>query len=198
MNQGRNICREVKAELRSKNLQENFSIEKEKLATEVSKNAGICIFLSHKSQDKDFVKKVQSLIHEYGINTYLDEDDFDLQRAVSRSNDEKITESIQIGIENSTHIMCFASSQTVKSWWVPYEIGYADSKNKEIATLRVNDIKSYDVPSYLKIHEFLEGRQDLYRYIKKICLKETPLNGMYKYGSYSMDLILESLKKYVD
>jgi hypothetical protein len=38
-----------------------------------------CIFLSHKSDDKDAVREIGDYIRNQGINIYLDEDDLELQ-----------------------------------------------------------------------------------------------------------------------
>ena len=199
MKKGRNIFEEVnqKTKLKKK------VVLNETYGSEMNKTGEICIFLSHKSEDKEYVKLIQSFIHECGIDTYLDEDDEKLQISTTRGDDRKITESIQMGIEHSTHIICFISKKTVKSWWVPYEIGYGDCENKGIATLKIKDIQSSEVPSYLKTHDFLKNRSDLLQYLASISnIKEVNmiLNETYNNNNYYSKLYksFESLKEYID
>ena len=85
-----------------------------------------CVFLSHRSLDKDMVEEIGKYIMKAGLDIYLDKYDEELQRADKGKNDKLITECIQKGISESTHIMCLLSPNTINSWWVPYEIGYAD------------------------------------------------------------------------
>ncbi len=104
-----------------------------------------CIFLSHISSDKDDVEKIDAYIRtKWDINTYFDKNDTDLQNAVYEGDAEKITACIEKGISNSVHLMCLYSNNTVFSWWVSYEVGYAKksskiegSKIKGIATLKL-------------------------------------------------------------
>ena len=139
-----------------------------------SLNEEPCIFLSHSSFDKDKVEKINEYItQEWNINTYFDKEDNDLQSAVDEGCAEKITACIEKGISNSVHLMCIYSSNTVRSWWVSYEVGYAKksstiegSKIKGIATLK---LKGDDVclPSFLENNNILDIKS-LDEYLEKL------------------------------
>lgn len=70
-------------------------------------------------------------MEKLNMDIYLDVFDIELQEAVSVHNDEKIVQSIQEGIDISDILLCIVSDKTRLSWWVPYEVGRADTKNKK-------------------------------------------------------------------
>lgn len=159
---------------------------------------GSCIFLSHRSLDKDMVREINNYILAFGIDTYFDENDQNLQEATYKNDCEKITKLIQEGLKYSTHILCLLSEKTRESWWVPYEIGYADKAGKNIATLKLKDISV--VPEYLKINEYLKGYSDLEKYLIKIREKnQSSLLEQYN-GLFTDEIYKEQYKlyKYMD
>lgn len=124
------------------------------------------VFLSHKSEDKDYVESIGDYFINAGINIYLDKNDLQLQSAVKMEDSKKITECIQIGISKSDYILCFVSNKTMNSWWVPYEIGYGEKSKKQIATLIRKDVKY--IPDYLQIEENIKDISGINDFIKKI------------------------------
>lgn len=116
-----------------------------------------CVFLSHRSVDKDKVIKIGNYIMKAGLNIYLDVNDANLQDAVNAQNAKKITQCIQRGLSYSHYVLCAISSNTFddKSWWVPYEIGYADKELKECCLLKLDTLSRNNIPDYLKIKEIL-------------------------------------------
>lgn len=126
-----------------------------------------CIFISHISIDMSIARKIANYIMEKGdINIYLDVYDLELQNATKKSDPQKITNLIEKGISDSTHLLCLISNDTKNSWWVPYEIGFAKSKSKTIASLRLK--WTADLPEYLKIEKIITGIESLNSYLKKI------------------------------
>lgn len=154
-----------------------------------------CIFLSHRSLDKDMVRKIGEYIIKSGIDIYLDENDCDLQNATKETNDKKITECIQQGISQSSHILCILSSETVKSWWIPYEIGYGEKSSKEIGSLKLKELR--EIPSYLKIRTCLKSISELNEYLdginrnKGLTLKHFKINESTGYQNTIQRSILE-------
>ncbi|EGD46164.1 protein of unknown function DUF1863 [Ruminiclostridium papyrosolvens DSM 2782] len=132
-----------------------------------------CIFLSHQSLDKELVKKIGDYITNAGIDIYLDIYDRDLQNANRTNNDLAITECIEKGIKNSTHVMCIISRATKSSWWVPYEIGYGKKNGNEISTLPLKELLASEHPSYLKITRQLTGIKSFNAYLVEILREKT-------------------------
>ena len=128
-----------------------------------------CVFLSHKSEDKPYVKAVGDYIMSFGINIYLDINDENLQQAVSHNDDVGIVQYIEEGLNASTHLLCIISEVTKYSRWIPYEIGYAKKhfqtkgNSGRIASLFKNDVSS--IPTFLEIEKTFYYRRDLLEWL---------------------------------
>lgn len=169
------------------NIAENVQIINNSFST----NRKPVVFLSHKSEDKDFVESIAKYLMNAGIDIYLDKNDFKLQRAVDDEDAKKITECIHKGISKSDYILCFVSSKTVSSWWVPYEIGYGKKSGKKISTLVKQDVVY--IPEFLEIEEIIDSIDDINLYIKKIASNyQIPLSEQY---SFSTDVEKEHITK---
>ncbi|WP_445395893.1 toll/interleukin-1 receptor domain-containing protein [Zobellella sp. An-6] len=126
-----------------------------------------CIFLSHISVDKTSAIEIGNYIMNYAdIDIYLDIYDEGLQQAAGAQDAKKITEFIESGITKSTHTMCLVSKDTVNSWWVPFELGYAKKSGKELSSLKLKGDVS--LPEYLAIGSIIRGTRSLNEYIEKI------------------------------
>jgi hypothetical protein len=126
-----------------------------------------CIFLSHISVDKPAAVAVGRYIMNHGgIDVYLDIHDQDLQQAVSQNDPVGITKFIEQGLSHSTHIMCFVSTDTVRSWWVPYELGFAKNAGIDLSTLKLKG--EILLPAYLEISDIIRGTESLNDYLKRV------------------------------
>lgn len=167
----------------------------QRLIYENSQSKGYCVFLSHKKEDKKAAIAIgQYLTDVVGVNIYLDINDAELQEATREANDKKIVESIKKGLNASTHLLCLISESTKLSWWVPYEIGLADAKEKDIASMKLKGIE--DVPSYLKIHKTLYNVEEFLRYASKL----EPLAAYFESSNFQKlsNSDISQLKLYVD
>lgn len=167
----------------------------QRLIYENSQNKGCCVFLSHKKEDKKAAIAIgQYLTDVVGVNIYLDINDAELQEATREANDKKIVERIKKGLNASTHLLCLISESTKLSWWVPYEIGLADAKEKNIASMKLKGIE--DVPSYLKIHKTLYNVEEFLRYASKL----EPLAAYFESSNFQKlsNSDISQLKLYVD
>ena len=123
----------------------------------------ICVFISHKKEDEEAAIVIGSYLTDVvGVNIYLDTQDCVLKEAVNQENDQRIVESIKVGLECCTHLLCLISDATRLSWWVPYEIGYADKQNADISVLKLKNVE--DIPSYIKTKRVLLNTDDFLRY----------------------------------
>ena len=145
-----------------------------------------CVFLSHYGKDKAAVIEIGKYFDSVGVDYYLDIKDANLQHAVSDDDQALITQFIELGIMNSTHLLTILSDETKKSWWVPYEIGYAKRDGVMIAHLLLRDVQG-KLPEFLNITEKLSGIIALNAFIEKR-QKEKPL-----YQKRQFDILIESL-----
>ncbi len=160
-----------------------------------------CIFLSHKSEDKEAVKEIGNyIVTNYDIDIYLDIEDSALQRAVKNNDHEIITKSIEVGLLYSSHLMAVISKKTKNSWWVPYEIGFAKSIDTIISSLQLIDVDY--LPSFLNITKKLKNVRDLKLYLSQIQVKSDPFELIQEVCK-RLDIIISDqsssvLSKYLD
>lgn len=132
-----------------------------------ARSKSICVFISHKSCDKSAAEYIAKYIREYlRMDVYLDKWDVLLQQSECRKDDSGIVKCIHKGLDISTHLLCLLSNDTETSWWVPYEIGYADKSGISIATAQLANVK--DVPSYLKINTHIENAKGMAHWISSL------------------------------
>ena len=153
---------------------------------QIKKSYKSCIFISYKSQDKNWAIEVGKYIKDiYKIDIYLDITDSGLQSAAERGDDKEIVKHIQNALSMSTHLMCLVSNATQTSWWVPYEVGYAKKSDKKISTLKYKDI--LDVPSFLKVEDVIRGSKQLNVYLSTIT-RDKVFDEMKSYNRHGYNL----------
>lgn len=127
------------------------------------------VFISHKKEDRDVAKKVADYIMEAGIDVYFDEYD----TTINRNDPKSIVAAIKRGMQLSTHMIVIFSNKTIKSTWVPWEIGYGDATSTEIAILKMIDIKKNQLPDYMQVAKVLYDIYDLNVFISHMYNKTT-------------------------
>jgi len=154
-----------------------------------------CVFISHKKEDENAAKTISDYLNNVvDVDTYLDLNDCVLKEAVSTENDCLIVDSVKKGLCFSTHLLCLISDKTRLSWWVPYEIGFADKQMINVAVLKLKDIE--DIPSYLKIRKTLLNIEDFLQYISQL----GPYGTLWAKEDYSQftNCDNKALKEYID
>jgi len=66
-------------------------------------------------------------------------------------------------IDQCTHLIAVLSEATVRSWWVPFEIGIATQDGDAISSVAPIGL---DLPDYLKKWPFLQTREDVVEYAR--------------------------------
>jgi hypothetical protein len=157
--------------------------ENRRIAKINAANQSPCIFLSHISVDKpSAIALGRYITTNGGIDIYLDIDDEELQLAVSTNDAAGITDFIERGLSRSTHIMCLVSADTVRSWWVPYELGFAKNAGKHLVTLKLKG--EVQLPSYLEISKIIHGTESLNEYLNRV---------RHSYNKIAASMLTESL-----
>jgi hypothetical protein len=101
------------------------------------------VFISHQKRDREEAKTIADYLKGIGIKVYFDEYDRELQIATENDNPKGVVNAIKKGINNSTHMLCLISQNTLYSKWVPFEVGYGYDKT-DLATLTLKGIKNSD------------------------------------------------------
>jgi hypothetical protein len=127
---------------------------------------GPCVFISHKREDIDMARLAAKSLKQLEIDVWLDVDDQHTQQAAELNDDKKLAEAIERGLVHCTHLLALLSPKTKGSWWVPYEIGSARGRQKDLAFLVHKDVK--ELPSYLIFGRKLLDQYDFYKWAESI------------------------------
>ena len=116
------------------------------------------VFVSHKSDDTDTAEKVAKTIAKCGLTAYLDNWDPDVD-----GDGPELVNYIQSVIGCCDSLIAVVSHNTIRSWWVPLEIGIAITKDLHLGTFLVLSAhySKRNFPSYLWKWPVLEDTDDL-------------------------------------
>lgn len=165
---------------------------------ESRRTAGIkCIFLSHQKEDKDVCRKIADYLLESGIDVYFDEYDYDLKFNNQINNPHGVVECIRKGINSSSHMLVVVSPSTLKSKWVPWEVGYGYN-NSMLGVLTLKGIQNSDLEAYLQTAPLIvRGIKSLNEYISKIT--GSSIYTMESYGRIkSFNALIHPLDNYLN
>ena len=120
--------------------------------------AGACVFISHQHADRTLASEVGNRLRELEVDIWLDAEDTATLQAVESGDKRQLADAIEWGLTNCTHLLALISPKTQGSWWVPYEIGSARGRSKELAFFVHKDVG--ELPAYLTFWEedFGSGR----------------------------------------
>lgn len=91
----------------------------------------------------------------HGIQCFID--DF-----LENAKPETVTKSITDALCKCSHLLGIITVNTRQSWWVPFEIGYAVSRERAITTF--TNQKQSDLPEYLWDWPILTGSDAIDRF----------------------------------
>lgn len=118
------------------------------------------VFLSHQRSDKNEAEKIAEYLKACGINVYFDKFDKELQQAVADNNPKGVVAAIKKGVAASTDMLVLVSPNTLRSEWVPFEIGYGYDA-LDVKALTLKGIKSKDIPDYIKVVPIIRDIYDM-------------------------------------
>ena len=126
-----------------------------------------CVFISHQKQDRVQAKKVADYLIQVDIDVYFDEYDEELRLQHQENNPRLVTNSILKGINNSSHMLVIVSPNTIKSEWVPFEIGYGYEKI-ELSVMCLKGIPKGGLPEYIRTAKIIRDLYDLDALIRNL------------------------------
>ena len=109
------------------------------------------IFISYSQNDKTTAELIEGVMRSYNLETFRDEKQINWG--------EVVLESINNNLLDSDAILVLVSHESLKSQWVPYEIGYATALGKPILTYLVNPCVS--LPPYISRNIYMKSVEDL-------------------------------------
>ena len=117
------------------------------------------VFISHKQEDSETAGRIAHRLRTvHSVDCYLDV--FDLN--AGKSGDD-LGDYLRRVLQECTELMAVVSETTKQSWWVPWEIGVAQEKERPITTFAGGQC---DLPIYLKKWPYLKTVTELDVYIR--------------------------------
>ena len=111
----------------------------------------ICFFISHKDEDTDAAIVLgKHITEDFGYNIYLDVYYNELQEADKNNDPDGIVNAIHKGIQYASHLLCVVTEKSKDSWWIPYEIGFAQAKGVKTSSIKVKQAEY--LPTYLRVY----------------------------------------------
>ncbi len=126
-------------------------------------NTKECIFISHQKDDSKVAKAIADYIIKAGIDVYFDEYD----SSIKLGDPHSVVNAIKAGIRNSTRMLCLLTENSMKSKWMPWEIGYGYDRTTVVGLTDKNISKTV-LPEYLQIVSIIKGTKSLNFHLSQI------------------------------
>ena len=118
----------------------------------------IRVFISHKNTDQRLAESVASRVRSNSLEVYLDSIDTTLLRGNADLADQLLER-----LDECQQLIAVLSSETAKSWWVPWEIGVGSEKGFRMASYTRSNVY---VPEYLERWPTLHSNEDIDLYCR--------------------------------
>jgi len=109
---------------------------------------------------------IGSFLHSILI-VYPQGSNIDLTPFSQEGNSDKLTQRLREGIDNSTHMICVVSTATIKSYWVPFEVGYG-YRHIILGVLTLKGIDDVNLPDYMKTTHVIRGTKSLNTFVAEL------------------------------
>jgi hypothetical protein len=123
-------------------------------------SAEVKVFISYSHIDSTVVGKIIKLLNQLGIPYFLDKKDITLAQDVH--------EEVLQGMRTCTHILVVISPGSLKSNWVPYEIGLAKGRDLDIVLYLTHPSLDQDLPTYIRNLRYAIDINELKNYFEKL------------------------------
>jgi hypothetical protein len=115
------------------------------------------VFISYSHVDDTVAQQLSGIGHELGVEYFLDKKDV--------SWGDRISKKVRSGIETATHLVPVISPASLKSQWVPFEIGYALGRGVHILPFLTHP--SLELPGFLHDILYITDLEKVREYLKE-------------------------------
>lgn len=122
----------------------------------------IDVFVSHKSDDKDKAEDVARCIVTSGLSVWIDTVDIG-----GTADDIEMVRRIETAIARASSLIAVVTQVTNESWWVPFEIGLAYEKEKQLASY-CESPHQVEFPSFLWSWPLVQNHNDLHKWCRHV------------------------------
>ena len=120
------------------------------------------IFISYSHDDSETADSIVAVFEELGIKYFRDVKNIDWGRSIG--------EEVRGALERSTAILVILSPASVKSQWVPYEVGFGRALHRRVLPFLTHP--SVDVPGYMGNPKHISKIPEMREYLKNNPLPE--------------------------
>ena len=113
------------------------------------------VFLSHSHHDKELARNAAEFLRCHGVTVYIDWLDEEMPTTISVATANKL----RTKIEENRKFVVLATSNSLNSKWVPWELGFADGRIRldRIAVMRIlEDSGAYRGSEYVGLYPRIE------------------------------------------
>jgi hypothetical protein len=114
------------------------------------------VFISYASEDEKLARRVERVLSDIGVETFLDRNDIDWG--------DEFTKRIDDALKWCSALVVIITPASLKSQWVPYEIGIAKSQGKRILPFVAHP--SIELPEYIRRYQHTTRLRDMKTYFK--------------------------------
>jgi len=115
------------------------------------------VFVSHKVEDSHAATAVASRLKANEVDVYLDSFDPDAK------DGPDLADYLRETMRRCHGLMAVVSAETIRSWWVPWEIGVASERDMPMATFSHDNS---DIPTYLRKWPYLTQLNQIDQYAR--------------------------------
>ncbi|KAF5433692.1 TIR domain-containing protein [Candidatus Methanophagaceae archaeon] len=112
-------------------------------------------FISYNHSDKNLALAIASELEKHSVDHFLDEKSIDYG--------DDIMDQVSKNLTDSTHMAVIISPGSLKSTWVPYEIGFARANNLKIVPILQHP--AIDLPAYIRNLKYCKDISEFGSYI---------------------------------
>ena len=138
------------------------------------------VFISYSHIDSDFVQQLASVLDAKKVSYVLD------RKSIEWG--DSIPQAVEEGLENASHLVVVISPASLKSSWVPNQIGLARAMGLKILPLLTHP--SLDLPGFIANLSNKTSLDDLAEFFDESIRRGSTLELILKAGH--MELIAES------
>lgn len=106
-------------------------------------------FISHRSTDKEIIKSLKEVLNKQGFDCYVDWM-YDREQLMREYSCKETAEVLIERLKQSKALLYVLTEESLKSIWMPWELGFFNALNKPIYVYMV--IKDEDIPEYIELY----------------------------------------------
>ena len=145
--------------------------------------AGIDVFVSHQSGDKDLAADVAAAVQANGLSVWLDLIDPNVS-----GDGPDLANYIERVLTKSKALLAVVTTNTQRSWWVPFEIGIAFELSKYLASFGDKRLNPSFLANWPNVPDSPTGKPAANTYLQTWCRRIRALSRAPTHATYLTEM----------